>query len=253
MRISRKNRKAILGKKLGMTQIFQEDGRQVPVTVLQAGPCTILQVKTPKTDGYRAYQLGFEERKKEAKKPQQAHYDRIGVTPKRFLREIPYIDEADLLPSPEAMAASQTEPDAGGSEAAESAPETGGGDAAVAAELKAGAQIGVSVFRGIGKVDVQGIVKGRGFTGVIKRHGFSSGDRTHGGKSYRRPGSTGQHTDPGRVFKGKRMPGQHGACKRKIRNLEVVHLYEEKNLLLVRGAIPGPTGGFVYIEESLLS
>lgn len=267
--VSRANKKALLGKKLGMTQIFQEDGKWIPVTVLEVGPCFVLQVKSTERDGYTAYQLGFDDRRKSAKRPQQSLYERIGVTTKRFVREIPYIDGEDLkASSPEEASSDDGSDDVsedgvsadGGSAdggAADGGAADGEGDAGSGDEgdqegvARAGSRISVSIFRGIERVDVQGVTKGRGFTGTVKRYGFRTGDESHGGKSVREPGSTGQHTDPGRVFKGKRMAGHHGHANRKARNLKVVEIDEENHLLLVRGSVPGPTGGYVTIEESL--
>ena len=230
---SRRDQKALLGKKLGMTQVFEEDGRWVPVTVLQAGPCTVLQVKNEDTDGYEAVQLGFED-KKSAKKPQQGLYDPLSVSPKRFVREVPKVDPTDVLASSKVSSGGDSEEEAGGD-----------------GSVSPGDVLGVKVFDGIEKVDVRGVTKGRGFAGTIKRHGFAAGDHSHGSKSVRQPGSTGMHTDPGRVAKGKKMAGHYGNANRKIRNLQVVRLDEERNLLLVRGAVPGPNGGYLYIEESL--
>lgn len=226
---SRQGRKTILGKKVGMTQVFSEEGQFVPVTVLQAGPCVVLQVKTEDNDGYSAVQLGFDETQKKRKRPQQALFDRIGVAGQRFVREIPYVDPADVIP-----------PDS----AAEGESEAGG--------LAPGSRIGVGAFKGVVRVDVRGVTKGRGFAGTIKRHGFASGDKAHGSKNVRQPGSTGMHTDPGRVAKGKKMPGHLGNAWRKAMNLTVVGIEEEDNLMLVKGALPGPNGGYVYIEESLV-
>jgi len=179
---SRKGRKALLGKKIGMTQVFEESGRWIPVTVLQAGPCTVLQVKSEDTDGYEAVQLGFADKRK-AKKPQQALVDKIGTAPKRFIREVPHVDPADILSST-----------AGGT--GDSEDGDGGGEGGAVAP---GAVLGAKVFDGIEKVDVRGLTKGRGFTGTIKRHGFSAGDHSLGSKSVREPCSTGMHTDRGRV------------------------------------------------------
>ncbi len=220
---SRKARKALLGKKVGMTQLFDDDGRMVPVTVLTVGPCAVLQVKTEDADGYSAVQLGFDDRRKAARKPQQDQYDRLGVGTKRFVREVPFVDPADVL----------------------------GSDEDGEAEIRPGAIIGVGAFRESTRVDVRGVTKGRGFAGTIKRHGFSAGDKAHGSKNVREPGSTGMHTDPGRVLKGKKMPGHYGNANRKVMNLRVVRVDEERNLLLVRGAVPGPKGGYLYVEESL--
>jgi large subunit ribosomal protein L3 len=228
-----KRRKALLGKKLGMTQIFTEDGHWVPVTVLEVGPCAVLQVKTTDTDGYAAVQLGFGDRRKRAKRPQQAVYDRVGTKQKRFVREVPFIDPADVV---SAAPVAKTEGDASG----ESEP-----------SVKPGAIVGVAAFKDTRRVDVRGVSKGRGFAGTIKRHHFNAGPKAHGSKNIREPGSTGMHTDPGRVLRGKRMPGHMGAVNRKARNLAVVRLDETRNLLMVEGAVPGPNGGFVYVEESL--
>jgi len=228
--VSRQGRKALLGKKLGMSQVFEDDGRWVPVTVVQVGPCTVLQVKKEETDGYEAVQIGFDE-KKRAKQPQKAYLDKIGVTPKRFVREVPFVDPQDVIDASKVASGDDAEGDADG--------------------VSPGAVLGVKVFEGISKVDVRGLSKGRGFAGTVKRYGFSTGDHSHGGKSVRTVGSTGMHTDPGRVQKGKKMPGHYGHANCKVRNLEVVRLEEERNLLLVKGAVPGPTGGYLYIEESL--
>ncbi|MBI4603091.1 MAG: 50S ribosomal protein L3 [Planctomycetes bacterium] len=226
-----------------MTQVFSEAGRWIPVTVLQAGPCTVLQVKTPRKDGYSAVQIGFgdslnrEGKPKQRKKPQQGLFDKLGVVPKRYVREVPFVEESALLsreappPPPQAT---------GGAE---------GGEAQ--GPVAPGARVGVAVFKDVRRVDVRGITKGRGFQGVIRRHHFDAGPKSHGSKNIREPKSTGMHTDPGRVHKGKRMPGHMGAVHRKVRNLAVVRLEEAENILVVEGAVPGPNGGYVYIEESL--
>jgi large subunit ribosomal protein L3 len=259
---SSKPRKAILGRKLGMTQVFEEDGRWVPVTVIEAGPCTVLQVKTEAKDGYPAVQLGFADRRKSAKWPQQAYLEKIGVSSKAFVREVPRVDAADLLPSGEGEAPAakggrekeeQAAEDGGGNgaEAGEAGGAEEGGEAAGGQEIKPGARIGAGVFRGVTFVDVRGVTKGRGFQGVIRRYRFNAGPKSHGSKNIREPGSTGMHTDPARVLPGKRMPGHMGAVNRKMRNLRVVRLDEEQNLLIVKGSVPGPRGGYLYIEESL--
>ena len=229
--VSRKQLKAILGRKVGMTQIFRDDA-VIPVTVLEAGPCAVLQVRTEEKDGYSAYQVAFGDRRKKAKKPEQGRFDAAGVPTKHFVKEIPHIDPADLVGT--------------GSESGE-----GGEDAEATGEIAPGAQLGVGAFKEVGRVDVQGPSKGRGFAGTIKRHGFQRGDAGHGSKNVREPGSTGQHTDPGRVFKGKRMAGQYGGTKTTARNLDVVEIDEEQNLMVVRGSVPGPNGSYVVIEESL--
>ncbi len=163
--------------------------------------------------------------------PQQALLDKLGVSPKRFVREVPYVDPADVI-------------GAGSSEGGDSSD---GGDAVIAP----GDQIGVVAFKDVRNVDIRGVSKGRGFAGTIKRHGFSTGDKSHGSKNTRDPGSTGMHTDPGRVFKGKKMAGQYGNTNCKTMNLSVVEIDEEDHLLVVKGAVPGPNGGYLYIEEGL--
>ena len=294
---SRQSRKALLGKKLGMTQIFSEDGKWIPVTVLQAGPCAVLQIKTEEQDGYSSYQIGFDDRRKNAKRPQQVCFDNLGVNTKRFVREIPFIDPADILtggvpvaPEPEEESAEAEEAVVEEVEAEEAAPEAEDGEEREdgdsgqddsgqddsgqddaesgeeeaaeeeaadqpepATEVTPGDIIGARVFEGVARVDVRGVSKGRGFAGNVKRHGHSTGDKSHGGKSVRLVGSTGMHTDPGRVPPGKDSPGHYGNINCKALNLEVVEIDEVKNILLVKGAIPGPRGGYLYIEQSLSS
>ena len=294
---SRHSRKALLGKKLGMTQVFSEDGKWIPVTVLQAGPCAVLQIKTEEQDGYSSYQIGFDDRRKNAKRPQQVCFDNLGVNTKRFVREIPFIDPADILTGGVPVASEPEEEPVEAEEAAveeaeaeEAAPEAedgeerkdddsgqddsgqddsgqddaeSGEEEAVeedvadepepATEVNPGDVIGARVFEGVAMVDVRGVSKGRGFAGNVKRHGHSTGDKSHGGKSVRLVGSTGMHTDPGRVPPGKHGPGHYGNINCKVLNLEVVEIDEVKNILLVKGAIPGPRGGYLYIEQSLSS
>ena len=233
---SKKPRRALLGKKIGMTQAYSEGGEWVPVTVIQAGPCTVLQVKTEKSDGYAAVQLGFDDTKKPRKKPQQAYLEKIGVTAKRFVKEVPLAD-------PGAFTGASGGKDEKGGE--------GGGEGEGDTGPAAGATVGVTLFKDVKSVDVRGVTKGRGFAGVIRRYHFNAGPKSHGTKNIREPGSTGMHTDPGRVHRGKKMPGHLGAVNRKARNLAVVGIDEEENLLVVKGSIPGPNGGYVYIEESL--
>ena len=277
-----------------MTQIFSEDGKWIPVTVLQAGPCAVLQIKTEEQDGYSSYQIGFDDRRKNARRPQQVCFDNLGVNTKRFVREIPFIDPADILtggvpvaPESEEAPAEAEEAAVEETEAEETAPEadeeastdeggeeqedddTGqddtepGEEEAVeeeaadepepATEVNPGDIIGAGVFEGVARVDVRGVSKGRGFAGNVKRHGHSTGDKSHGGKHVRLVGSTGMHTDPGRVPPGKDSPGHYGNSNCKVLNLEVVEIDEVKNILLVKGAIPGPRGGYLYIEQSLSS
>ena len=297
---SRQSRKALLGKKIGMTQIFSEDGKWIPVTVLQAGPCAVLQIKTEEQDGYSSYQIGFDDRRKNAKRPQQVCFDNLGVNTKRFVREIPFIDPADILTggapvapeseeepaeaeeaaveeaeveeaAPEAEAedgeeasaeedddagqddAGQEDAESGEEEEEEAVEEEAADEPEPATEVNPGDVIGARVFDGVARVDVRGVSKGRGFAGNVKRHGHSTGDKSHGGKSVRLVGSTGMHTDPGRVPPGKHGPGHYGNVNCKVLNLEVVEIDEVKNILLVKGAIPGPRGGYLYIEQSLSS
>ena len=293
--VSRQSRKALLGKKLGMTQVFSEDGKWIPVTVLQAGPCAVLQIKTEEQDGYSSYQIGFDDRRKNAKRPQQVCFDNLGVNTKRFVREIPFIAPADILtggapaaPEPEEEPAEAEEAAVEEAEVEEAAPEAGGGEEASAeeegdsgeddsgeddaesaeeeaveeeaadepepaTEVNPGDIIGARVFEGVAMVDGRGGSKGRGFAGNVKRHGHSTGDKSHGGKSVRLVGSTGMDTDPGRGPPGKHGPGHYGNTNCKVLNLEVVEIDEVKNILLVKGAIPGPRGGYLYIEQSLSS
>lgn len=206
--------KAILGKKLGMTQIFAENGDAIPVTVIQAGPCTVLQVKTPDKDGYHALQLGFEGRRpKSVPSPMQGHFKRWGSKPLRFIREIKW-DGKD--------------------------------------EIKHGDQIRLDIFENTRRVDVTGVTKGRGFAGVVKRWGFGGGPATHGMSDRERaPGSLGrQHGVSQGVYPGKKMAGHYGNQRRTVRNLIIAKLLKEKNLLLVKGAIPGPNGGYLIIKEA---
>ena len=204
-------KKAILAKKVGMTQIFNEAGELVPVTVLQAGPCVVTQVKTIENDGYEAVQVGFEDiREKLVNKPVKGMFDKAGVSYKRFVRELKLE-----------------------------------GDYAVKDEIKA------DVFEAGDKIDATAVAKGKGFQGAIKRHGQSRGPMAHGSKYHRHAGSNGSCSTPSRVFKGKKMPGHMGGKKVTTQNLEVVRVDAEKNLLLVKGAVPGPKKSLVTIKESV--
>jgi large subunit ribosomal protein L3 len=206
-------RVGLLGRKIGMTQIFQEDGAAVPVTVLECGPCTVLQIRTEEVDGYHAVQLGFADKKrKNATQAERGHAKKADAEPKRYIREIRQ----------------------------ESAP-----------DLAAGATLTVEVFSDIKHVDVTGVSKGRGFSGVIKRHGFRGLRATHGVKRmHRHPGSSGPSADPSRTRKGIRKPGQFGNARTTVRNLEVVRVDPANNLLLLRGAVPGPNGGYLTIRQT---
>ena len=204
-------KKAILAKKVGMTQIFNEAGELVPVTVLQAGPCVVTQVKTVENDGYDAVQVGFDDiREKLVNKPVKGMFDKAGVSYKRYVREIKLE-----------------------------------GEYAVNDEIKA------EIFEAGDKVDATAIAKGKGFQGAIKRHGQSRGPMAHGSKYHRHAGSNGACSSPSKVFKGKRMPGHMGGKKVTTQNLEIVRVDAEKNLLLVKGAVPGPKKALVTIKESV--
>ncbi len=220
--------KAILATKVGMTQIFNEDGVLIPVTVLQAGPCVVTQVKTVENDGYAAVQVGFVDKKdkiinKDAKgnkevihshgvpKALQGHFKKAGVSSKRYVREFKFDNAADY---------------------------------ALAQEIKA------DIFAAGDKVDATAISKGKGFQGAIKRHGQHRGPMAHGSKFHRHQGSNGACSSPSRVFKGKGMPGHMGCVKVTVQNLEVVRVDAEKNLLLVKGAVPGPKKALVTIKET---
>ena len=206
-------KKAILATKVGMTQIFNEDGVLTPVTVLQAGPCVVTQVKTVENDGYAAVQVGFgEKREKLVNKPMQGHFKKAGVTNKRFVKEFKF-DNAE--------------------------------EYALAQEIK------VDIFAAGDKIDATAISKGKGFQGAIKRHNQHRGPMAHGSKFHRHQGSNGACSDPSKVFKGKGMPGQMGHKKITIQNLEVVRVDAEKNLLLVKGAVPGPKKSLVTIKETV--
>ena len=206
-------KKAILATKVGMTQIFNEDGVLTPVTVLQAGPCVVTQVKTVENDGYAAVQVGFvDTREKLVNKPQKGHFDKAGVAYKKFVRELKLENAAEY---------------------------------ALAQEIKA------DIFAAGDKVDATAISKGKGFQGAIKRLGQSRGPMAHGSKFHRHQGSNGSATTPGRVFKGKGMPGQMGNKKITTQNLEIVKVDVENNLILVKGAVPGPKKSLVTLKETV--
>ncbi len=208
-----KMKKAILATKVGMTQIFNEDGVLTPVTVLQAGPCVVTQVKTVENDGYSAVQVGFvDKREKLVNKPLKGHFDKAGVSYKRYVRELKLEDAEEY---------------------------------ALAQEIKA------DIFAAGDKIDVTAISKGKGFQGAIKRHGQHRGPMAHGSKFHRHAGSNGACSDPSKVFKGKKMPGQMGHKKITIQNLEVVRVDADKNLLLVKGAVPGPKKALVTVKETV--
>jgi len=204
----------ILGKKIGMTQMFRPDGQVVPVTLLKAGPCMVVQRKTPTTDGYDAVQLGLVENIKEHRltKPAAGHLKKAGVGGSKFLREFTL--------------------------------SSGDGD------FKAGDQVLVDQFKPRDKVDVIGISKGRGFAGLVKRHHFGGGADTHGSMFHRAPGSIGASSFPSRVLPGMRMAGHMGHARVTVRNLEVIEVDTEDNVLVVKGAVPGPNGGYVVVRRA---
>ena len=205
--------KGLLGLKLGMTRIFTEDGLWMPVTLLQAGPCTVVQRKKRGQDGYEAVQVGFGDKKeKRCSKPMLHHFKNAGVPPKRYLKEFVVDDES---------------------------------------ELKPGDEIRSDIFKKGDRVDISGLSKGRGFAGVIKRHGFGGGPGGHGSNFHRGPGSIGASADPSEVVKGKRMPGQMGNTKVTIQNLEVMDVVPEKNLLVIKGAVPGANGGMIMVKHTV--
>ena len=204
-------KKAILAKKVGMTQIFNEAGELVPVTVLQAGPCVVTQVKTTENDGYEAVQVGFEDiREKLVNKPVKGMFDKAGVSYKRYVREFKLE-----------------------------------GEYSVKDEIK------VDVFEAGDKIDATAIAKGKGFQGAIKRHGQSRGPMAHGSKYHRHAGSNGSCSTPSRVFKGKKMPGHMGSVRVTIQNLEVVKIDVENDVILVKGAVPGPKKSLVMIKDTV--
>ncbi|MCG8403040.1 MAG: 50S ribosomal protein L3 [Firmicutes bacterium] len=204
--------KTIMGKKVGMTQIFTQTGESIPVTVIEAGPCIIVQKKKAERDGYSAVQLGFGDKRENLfNKPQKGHFDKAGVKPKRYLREV-RIDDVDAY--------------------------------------EVGQEIKTDIFAPGERVDVVGITKGRGFAGGIKRHGFHRGPMSHGSKYHRRPGSLAAK-GPARVFKGRKLPGHYGAERVTVQNLEVIRVDAGQNLLAVRGAVPGPRGGLLTVKHSV--
>ncbi len=221
-------KKAILATKIGMTQIFQEDGSLIPVTVLQAGPCVVTQVKTMDNDGYSAVQVGFVDKKEKiinkdkggkkevihrhgVNKPLQGHFKKAGVASKRYVRELK-LENAE--------------------------------------EYALGNEIKADIFAAGDRVDATAISKGKGFQGAIKRHGQHRGPMAHGSKFHRHQGSNGACSSPSKVFKGKKMPGHMGCVKVTVQNLSVVRVDAEKNLLLVKGAVPGPKKALVTIKET---
>ena len=206
-------KKAIIGKKIGMTQIFDETGKVIPVTVIEAGPCVVAQVKTYETDGYDAIQLGYGDVKEnKVNRPVKGHYAKASLTPKKHLREF----RVDSIES-----------------------------------YKVGDEVKADTFAAGDKIDVQGTSKGKGFQGVIKRHGQHRGPMGHGSMYHRRPGSMGSTSTPGRVFKGKKLPGHMGVQTITIQNLDVVRVDMDKNVILVKGSVPGVKGAILKIKTSV--
>ncbi|MBQ3512864.1 MAG: 50S ribosomal protein L3 [Lachnospiraceae bacterium] len=206
-------KKAILATKVGMTQIFNEDGVLTPVTVLQAGPCVVTQIKTVEKDGYDAIQVGFGDKKENlVNKPQKGHFAKAGVATKRFVREFRLEDVSGY---------------------------------SLAQEITA------DIFAEGDKVDATAKSKGKGYAGGIKRHGLKSGPSAHGSKYHRHAGSNGSATTPGRVFKGKKMPGHMGAVRVTVQNLEIVKIDVENNIILVKGAVPGPKKSLVMLKDTV--
>lgn len=203
--------RGLIGKKIGMTRIFAEDGRMIPVTVLECGPCPVTQIKNDEIDGYTAVQLGFGNDRKPKRTPKaiEGHLAKAGATPQRLLREFRVEDVSDL-------------------------------------EL--GQEISVDVFEGVDKVKVTGMTKGRGFSGTMKRYNFGGGKATHGSHHHRRTGTIGMCATPSRVHKGHPMPGRWGNDRCTVKNLEVVRVDQDNNLLLVKGAVPGAKNGFVLVQ-----
>mgnify|MGYP001816432776 FL=1 len=201
----------LIGKKLGMTGFFTPEGRYLPVTVIEAGPCVVTQIKTKATDGYDALQLGFaEKRKSRVNKPLQGHFKKSGEQCFRYVREFTVDDPA---------------------------------------AYNLGQEITVDMFKVGDRVDVVGTTKGRGFAGVIKRYGFHRGPMTHGSRNVRRPGSIGCSAWPAKVIKGKKMPGQYGNDRKTIRNLEIIDIRPEDNVILVKGAVPGAESGLMAVKK----
>jgi len=204
--------RGILGKKIGMTQIFDDDGRAIPVTVVEAGPCVVVQRKSEKADGYEAVQIGFVERspRRNAPKPIVGHFSVAGVPPTRYVAEVPVDSDDEAKP----------------------------GDAVLA-----------DIFSADEKVQVVGRSKGRGFQGVIKRHGFGGGRATHGSMFHRAPGSIGRSAWPSRVFPGQKMPGQTGNKRSTIKNARIVKIDTERNLLFLKGGVPGARNSYIRIVK----
>lgn len=205
-------KEGLIGRKMGMTQVFGEDGKHVPVTVIQAGPCPVVEVREKTRHGYNALQLGFEPKTKNVTKPQAGHFKKAGVPTLRVLKEL-RLEKVD--------------------------------------GYKVGQTLTVGLFSPDELVDVSGVSKGKGFQGGVKRHGWHGGDASHGSMFHRAPGSIGASSDPSRVWPGHRLPGRMGGDRRTVLNLRVVRVFPEQNLLVVRGAVPGPIGSLVVVRKSV--
>ena len=206
-------KKGLVGKKVGMTQVFNEEGKVIPVTVIEANPNVVVQLKTTETDGYNAVQLGFGEiKERKVNKPEKGHFTKANVAPKKHLREF----RLDSLEN-----------------------------------INVGDELKADVFEAGEKIDVQGTTKGKGFQGVIKRHGQHRGPMGHGSMYHRRPGSMGPTSTPGRVFKGKKLPGHTGHETVTIQGLEIVKVDLDKNVILVKGSVPGPKGAILKLKSSV--
>jgi large subunit ribosomal protein L3 len=200
----------LIGRKIGMTQLFEQSGKVVPVSVIEAGPCPVVQVKTPDKEGYAAIQIGFDEMKESrVNMAESGHFKKANVTPRRILREVRVDDTASF---------------------------------------KVGDTLDVKLFENIKIVHVTGTSKGRGFAGTIRRHHFQRGRKTHGNKNYREPGSVGASAFPSRIFPGKRSPGRMGGVQRTTRNLTLLQIDAENNLLFIKGSIPGANNGIVFVR-----
>ena len=208
-------KEGLIGRKVGMTQVFGEDGSHVPVTVIEAGPCTILEIRRKDTHGYDALQVGFGTKKKNVTKPQAGQFKKANVAPMRVVREV-RLEKTEKLQG-----------------------------------YEVGQSLTVELFSPGELVDVVGVTKGKGFQGGVKRYGWSGGDATHGSMFHRAPGSIGASSDPSRVWPGHHMPGRMGGARRTTLNLSVVRVLPEQNLVLVRGAVPGANGSLVMIRKSV--
>jgi large subunit ribosomal protein L3 len=205
------NRPGLIGRKVGMTQVYDENGNVLPVTVLEVGPCPIIRIKTSGIDGYDALKIGYQESKKGLTKPMKTVFEKAGVKPQKYIKEFRC--------------------------------DTG--------EYKVGQNLTLDIFEKVEYVDVTGITKGKGFQGVMKRWGFHGGRKTHGSMFHRRAGAVGQCQWPGRIIKGKKMPGRMGGKKKTVQNLQVIDVDTAKNVILVKGAVPGPNNGIIYLKEAV--